>query len=59
MAPSLHHLVKSRVDNPDCVFDISGILQEFTEKEFIKQEALKYFGLIDDVNMVNLSLFHF
>lgn len=43
----------------NCVFDTSGILQEFAGKEFIKQGALKYFGLIYDVNMVSLPLFHF
>jgi hypothetical protein len=59
MAPGRHHLVKSGVDIPDCVFDSSGILQEVAEKEFIKQDALRYFGLIYDVNMVSLSLFHF
>ena len=59
MAPSLHHLVKSGVDIPDCVFDSSGIIQEFAEIEFIKQDALKYFGLIYDVNVVSFSLLHF
>lgn len=59
MAPSLHHLVKSGVDIPDCVFDSSGILQEFAEKEFIKLDVLKYFGLIYDVKRVSLSLFDF
>jgi hypothetical protein len=55
MAPSLHHPVKRRVDIPDCVFHSHGILQEFAEKIFVQQEALKYFLIIYDVNTFSAS----
>jgi hypothetical protein len=47
-------------DFPDHMLEINEIHQEFTKKSLLKQVVRrKITGILNEINMVSLSLFHF